>query len=292
MVRTDLVNPVRGDGDRLRVGSASMTGDDVRGSDPAPRPSFRRVRILNVQVDDLTMDDLLAIREGTFMTLHADMLLKLQQDREFYEMLPMFQVVTCDSQVLYFLLKLIRRPVRTRVSGSDYFPRFCERYRDDPSVTIFMCGAGPGIAERAARKVNERAGRDLVVGTASPPFDATPDGPFVDELAAQINASGATVLMMGMGTPRQERFIVALRERLTTVRLYMPLGGTIDYEAGAVKRPPAWVTNAGLEWASRVLHEPRRRWRRYLIDDPKVLFLVAKDVLGRYRNPFGASGSS
>ena len=269
-----------------------MAGEDARGSTPATRHTFRRVRILNVEVDDLTMDDLLEIRQGTFMTLHADMLLKLQQDREFHDMMPMFQVVTCDSQVLYFLLKLIRRPVRTRVSGSDYFPRFCERYRDDPSVTIFMCGAGPGIAELAAAKVNARAGRDIVVGTASPPFEATPDGPYVDELAAQINASGATVLMMGMGTPRQERFIVALRDRLTTVQLYMPLGGTIDYEAGAVKRPPAWVTNAGLEWASRVLHDPRRRWHRYLVDDPKVLFLVAKDVLGRYRDPFGAPRSS
>ena len=285
------MNRFQSDSEQCRVTSESMGTEDEGQSSPGAPPKFRRVPILNVHLDDMSMNDLLAVRDGMFMTLHADMLLKLQQDRDFYEMLPMFQVITCDSQVLYFLMKLIRRPVQERVSGSDYFPAFCERYRDDPSATIFMCGAGPGIAERAAAKVNSRAGRDIVVGFTSPRFDAVPDGPYVDELAAQINASGATVLMMGMGSPRQERFIAALRPKLTSVRLYMPLGGTIDYEAGAVKRPPAWVTKAGLEWAWRVLHEPRRRWRRYLLDDPKVLYLVLEDVLGRYRNPFGTPDS-
>lgn len=250
------------------------------------RPTYRRVPILNVHLDDMSMEDLLEIRDGVFMTLHADMLLKLQQDREFFDLMPMFQVVTCDSQVLYFLMKLIRRPVQARVSGSDYFPAFCNKYRDDPSVTIFMCGAEPGIAEIAAEKVNRRTGRDIVVGTASPPFDMQPGSDAVEQLLAQINDSGATVLMMGLGTPKQEKFIARYRDRLPHVRLYMPLGGTIDYEAGAVKRPPAWVTNVGLEWAWRVVRDPRRRWRRYLVDDPKALALVVKDAFGRYRNPF------
>jgi hypothetical protein len=88
------------------------------------------VRLLNVDVDDLTMDELLAgFKEGMLLTLHVDMIMKLQHDEEFYELLPEFDVVTCDSQILYFASKVLGTPLRARVSGSDYWPLFCEKFR-------------------------------------------------------------------------------------------------------------------------------------------------------------------
>lgn len=247
---------------------------------------FRRVPLLNVHVDDLSMDELLSIREGVVLTLHADMLLKLQQDREFHDLLPMFDVITCDSQVLYFAMKLMRRPVQARVSGSDYFPALYMRYANDPTVSIFLCGAAPGVAERAAAEINRKAGRDIVVGTASPPLGLADGTPEAEQLLAQINASGATVLVVGLGAPKQEKFIARYRDRLPGVRLFLPLGGTIDYEAGEVVRPPGWVTNVGMEWAWRVVREPRKRWRRYLVDDPRAFAYLLRDAFGRYRDPF------
>ena len=77
------------------------------------------------------------------LTLHVDKIMKLQQDREFYQLLPKFDIITCDSQILTITARLLGTPLKEWVSGSDYFPRFCMRYRDDLSVTISYAEARP-----------------------------------------------------------------------------------------------------------------------------------------------------
>ena len=253
----------------------------------------RKVRLLNVEVDDVTMEELVeTFRQGVLLTLHVDMIMKLQQDREFYELLPKFDVITCDSQILTIAARLLGTPLKERVSGSDYFPRFCTRYRDDPSVTVFICGGAPGVAESAHRKINAKVGRQMVVGTNAPSrdYDRRPDE--IDQLIAQINRSGATVLLVGLGGGRQEKFIFRYRDRLPGVKLFLPLGGTIDYEAETLRRPSAWITDAGLEWLYRVLHEPRQRWHRYFVHQPPFLYLLGRQLLGAYSDPFANASST
>jgi exopolysaccharide biosynthesis WecB/TagA/CpsF family protein len=250
--------------------------------------AFRKVPVLNVHVHDVTMNELLTTFDrGLLLTLHTDMLVKLQKDRAFYDALHRFDLVTCDSQILFFALRLMGTPVRERVSGSDFFPRFYMARRNDPSVSIFLCGGAPGVADLAARRINKRAGRRIVVGTDAPGFDYENKPTEVDRIIDRINASEATVLVVGLGGGRQEKFILNHRDRLPHVRMFLPLGGTIDYEAGTLKRPAPWVTNLGLEWLYRVLKEPRQRWRRYFLDDPPALWFLVKQKLGLYRNPFG-----
>lgn len=252
----------------------------------------KKVRLLNVEVDDLTMDELVdTFKEGLLLTLHVDMIMKLQKDREFHDILPQFSPVTCDSQILITAARLLGTPLRGRVSGSDFFPRFYMKYRDDPSVTIFICGGAPGVAEIAARKINEKVGRTMVVGTDSPPFDFENRPGEIDRMVDKINASGASVLVVGLAAGRQEKFIVRNRRRLPNVRTFLPLGGTIDYEAETLVRPSPWVTNAGLEWLYRLVSEPRQRWRRYLVHQPPVLKLLLLQALGLYRDPFAGAGT-
>ena len=105
-------------------------------------------------------------------------------------------------------------------------------------------------------------------------------------MVARINESGASVLVVGLAAGRQEKFLVRNRHRFTHARTFLPLGGTVDYEAGVLPRPAPWVTNMGLEWLYRLLREPRQRWRRYLVHQPPVLWLLLLQALGKYRNPF------
>jgi N-acetylglucosaminyldiphosphoundecaprenol N-acetyl-beta-D-mannosaminyltransferase len=249
--------------------------------------SYNKIKLLNVQLDDIGMQELVeTVTQGVVLTLHVDMIMKLQKDREFYDLLPKFDVITCDSQILTVAARLLGTPVKERVSGSDYFPKFYTHYRDDPGITIYLCGGAPGVAEIARRKINAKVGREMVVGTGSPSrnFDRSPEE--IDRIVADINASGATVLLVGLGGGRQEKFIFQIRDRLPAVRLYLPLGGTIDYEAETLKRPPAWVTNSGLEWLYRLVREPLQRWRRYILHQPPFLYLFALQKLGLYTNPF------
>lgn len=272
-----------------------MTGprSDAERRDGAPAsglpPGRRRVRLLNVDVDDVTMDELVeSFREGLLLTLHVDMLMKLQEDREFHAIVPQFDVVTCDSQILFAAARMLGTPLRERVSGSDFFPRFYARHRDDPRVTVFLCGGAPGVGELARRRINAKVGREMVVGTDSPPRDYDRRPEIVDAMIARINASRASVLVVGLGAGRQEKFIVQHRGRLPWVRAFLPLGGTIDYEAGTLGRPAPWVTDWGLEWFYRLARQPRQRWRRYVVHQPPVLIHLARQRMGRYRDPFAS----
>jgi N-acetylglucosaminyldiphosphoundecaprenol N-acetyl-beta-D-mannosaminyltransferase len=245
-----------------------------------------KIRLLNMDVDNTTMEDVLNKTEGTILTLHVDMIAKLQKDRAFYDLANRFDVITCDSQILYFASKALRTPFKERVSGSDYFPKFYMKYANDPSITIYLCGAMGDIAERAMKAINLKVGREMVVGAYGPPAGWEQDGEEVERMVKMIDESGASVVVVGLGAGAQERFIFNQRDRLSKAKLFLPLGGTIDYEAGDVRRPPAFITTAGLEWAWRLVREPGRRWRRYLVHQPPVMLHLGKQLVGKYRNPF------
>ncbi|MEO9518195.1 MAG: WecB/TagA/CpsF family glycosyltransferase [Paracoccaceae bacterium] len=257
------------------------------GSKMLVNQNLKPVPMLNAFVHDLDMDDLVKnFTEGMMLTLHVDMIMKLQQDQEFYDILDQFDVVTCDSQIMYFATKFLGTPVRQRVSGSDYFPKFYMHHKDNPDMTLFMMGGKPGVAELAASNVNEKVGREFIVGTYAPSFDFEDKPDEIEDMIAQVNASGATALLVGLGGGRQEKFIIKHRDRMPGVKLWLPLGGTIDYESGTFDRPPAWITEAGFEWLYRLIKEPRARFHRYVVHEPPFLWAVLKQKLGFYRDPF------
>lgn len=252
----------------------------------APLVRLREVSLLNAFVHDVTMNQVVEhFERGVMLTLHVDMMIKLRKDREFYDLLRRFDLVTCDSQIMYFALKFLGTPVSERVSGSDFFPRFYQHHRDNPEMTVFMLGGKPGIADIAAERINTKVGREFVCGTYAPSFDFEDRPDEIEHMLSLVNSSGAKALLVGLGGGRQEKFIFRYRDRLTDVKLFLPLGGTIDYEAGTLQRPAPWVTGMGLEWFYRLIKEPRQRWRRYLLQDPPFLFDVLKQKLGLYRDP-------
>ena len=135
----------------------------MSGEGTSPREvGYKKVPLLNAFVHDVTMDEVVRdFNEGLMLTLHVDMIMKLQQDPEFYEIFKKFDLITCDSQIMYFATKFMGTPVKERVSGSDYFPKFYMHHKDNPDVTVFMCGGKPGIADIAGGK-DQRQGRARV----------------------------------------------------------------------------------------------------------------------------------
>jgi len=125
-----------------------------------------------------------------------------------------------------------------------------------------------------------------IVATDSPAKDYDSRPGEIQRMIARINESRASVLLVGLGAGRQEKFMVKFRDRFPHVKMFLPLGGTIDYEAGTLARPPAWITDAGFEWLYRVLREPRQRWHRYFVHQPPVLYHLFRQKIGLYNNPF------
>jgi N-acetylglucosaminyldiphosphoundecaprenol N-acetyl-beta-D-mannosaminyltransferase len=176
--------------------------------------------------------------------------------------------------------------VANRLPGSDIVPAFCARNASNPDVRIFLLGARPGVAQAARESMNRKAGRELVVGAHGPSMNFVDDPAEVDAALEMIEASGANVLLVGLGAPKQELWIASVRHRLPQVRVMMGIGATIDYEAGEVKRAPVLLRRLGLEWTYRVATEPRRYLMRY-VRSSKFLWWMLMDRLGLYKDPFG-----
>lgn len=219
---------------------------------------------------------------GVVFTLNPDHCYHLQHNVAFLRAYRTADFITSDSKYVYWSLKLIGRPIQEKVSGSDLVPTYCHHHRNNPDVRVFLLGAGPGIAQRALERINAREGRAIVVGAHSPSMNFVSDEREIAEVIGIINESRATALIVGLGAPKQEIWITQHRHAMPSVKVFMGVGATIDYEADAVKRAPRWMTRNGLEWVYRITTEPRRYWRRYLRDF-EFFWLVLLDGFGFYR---------
>ena len=255
----------------------------------SPAVSWPRQPLLNVWADDLSMDELLqrmATTGAVVFTVNPDHLYHLQYNPAFLQAYRSADIITVDSHYVRLALRAQGRTVANRLPGSDIVPAFCARNAANPDVRIFLLGARPGVAQAARESMNRKAGREMVVGAHGPSMNFVNDPAEIEDVLKMVAASGANVLLVGLGAPKQEMWIASVRRRLPQVKVMMGIGATIDYEAGAVKRAPVLLRRLGLEWTYRVATEPKRYLMRY-VRSSKFLWWMLMDRLGRYKDPFG-----
>ena len=249
--------------------------------------TINTVNLLHLPVHNLSQEELLENLKygGVVFTPNLDHLSKLQSDPEFYQVYRSATYRVCDSQVLMYAAKLMGQPLQEKISGSDLLPAFCEYYRDDPEITIFLLGGMPGVAEQARERINQKVGREMVVATYSPPYGFEKDDSECEKIIELVNRSGATTLAVGLGAPKQEQWIARYKLRFDTVKIFLAVGAALDFEAGNRSRSPQWMSKMGLEWTYRLALEPKRLWKRYLVDDLPVVWQLLQQKLGRYEPP-------
>jgi N-acetylglucosaminyldiphosphoundecaprenol N-acetyl-beta-D-mannosaminyltransferase len=145
----------------------------------------------------------------------------------------------------------------------------------------FFYGGGPGVAERLAKRLQERFGGLLIAGTWSPPFGeltAADEEAMID----RITSSKPDIVWVGLSTPKQERWMARYVGRLP-VPVLIGVGAAFDMHAGLKRQAPRWMQRSGLEWLFRLATEPRRLWRRYLLNNPRFICRLALQSLGVIR---------
>ena len=234
-----------------------------------------KVKILNIDIDNISQSELLhSLHQGIVFTPNVDHLMKLQKDNEFLEAYSISDYNICDSQILIYASKFLGTPIKEKIAGSDFFPAFCQFHRHNQEIKIFLLGAAPGIAQKAQKMINKQIGRNIIVDSYSPSFGFENNEKECQKIINIVNSSGATVLVVGVGAPKQEKWIYRYRKQLSSISIFMGLGATIDFESGTIKRSPKWISQVGLEWLFRLWCEPQRLWKRYLIDDVPFLKLI------------------
>jgi len=240
------------------------------------------VRIMETWVDRVAMDDAVdhietLVSEGDFsytVTPNVDHLIKLRHDPEFRAAYAAADLSVPDGVPLLWASRLLGTPLPERVNGTDLFVRLCAMAaRKDYSV--YLVGGAPGTAAAATRVLREQHDGLRIAGNACPPIGFDRRSATNDPVVEAVAASGADILFVALGAPKQEKWIHAHGNR-TGVRHAIGIGGSFALIAGDIRRAPLWAQRSGLEWAWRLAHEPKRLWRRYLVDDLPFLRYLAK----------------
>jgi exopolysaccharide biosynthesis WecB/TagA/CpsF family protein len=159
-------------------------------------------------------------------------------------------------------------------------------HKDDADCKIFLLGAKEGVAAKAMERINAKVGRQIVVGAYSPSFGFEKNEEECKEIVNIINKSDANVVLVGVGAPKQEKWIMKWKHLMPGIKVWMALGATIDFEAGNVKRAPKIYQKLAMEWLYRFTREPKRLFHRYFVDDMKFFWYFGKQLLGIYKDPF------
>ncbi len=257
---------------------------------PRSNTFTNQVGILNIPFDNMSIIELLEkLERGVVFTPNVDHLMKLQKDADFFKTYVKADYRVCDSQILMFASRFLGTPLKEKISGSDFFPTFCRFHRNNEAVTIFLLGGTDGVAVRARGKINSRIGRKIIVGAHSPSFGFEKNEQECLEIIDMVNRTGATVLAVGVGAPKQEKWIYKYKDKFTNVKIFFAVGATIDFEAGVIKRAPNWMSKMGIEWLFRIYSDPKRLWKRYLVEDLPFFWLLILQKLRLYRPPsFGS----
>lgn len=250
------------------------------------REARRRVDLGGVLIDrvsvssavDRIRDFLRSGKTNQIVTVNLDFVAISRREPAFRETLNGAELAVADGMPLVWVSRMGEEPLPQRLTGVELVDECCQ-VAVETDTSIFLLGAGPGVADQAADRLRERFPGLRIVGVYAPPF-----APLTEEenerILQTINAAQPDFLFVALGAPQQDMWIRANRDRLD-VPVCMGVGCVLDLLAGVVSRAPSWMQHAGLEWLFRLLQEPSRLWRRYIVDDLPVLAWLVRQSLDR-----------
>ena len=243
------------------------------------------VRLFNGRFDPVTLDqcvnqvftDMAMGKRGWLCTVNVAILMMMRESPALQRFADQATWTVADGQPVIWASRWFGTPLPERVTGVDIVERLCERAQAD-GKGIYLLGASRSVIDTLAQRVQSRFPALRI---------AYDDGYFTAEQAAEradaIAKSGASILLVGMGVPRQEQFIEQQWARLG-VQLAIGVGGSFDVLAGLRDRAPSWMQKTGLEWLYRLIQEPGRLWKRYLVTNTRFVLLVVRGLfLHSYR---------
>lgn len=241
-----------------------------------------RMKFMNIEIDNLTMDEaleeinrLIQINKNAYVvTPNVDHIVQLERGGELNEVYKNADLILTDGKPLIWISKWYGTPIKEKISGSDLFPHLCSLAAKN-NYRMYFLGAAEGVAAKAAENLKTRFPGLQVVGTYSPPFGFEKDDAEMGKIKKQIKNVKPHILIIGLGCPKQELFILHHKDELG-VPISLGLGASLDFESGNIKRAPKWLADHGLEWAYRIIQDPKRLARRYFVDDRKILGLMIR----------------
>ncbi|MCP4614555.1 MAG: WecB/TagA/CpsF family glycosyltransferase [Planctomycetes bacterium] len=244
------------------------------------------IQILYNRVDLLTTSQVHNEIDTAIKSNHKELVLNVNvncinlsyQHKWLRDFLNQSKVVFCDGSGIMLGARILGHHIPERITYADWMWQLAE-FAELRDFTFFFLGAKPNIADKAAARLKERFPNLKVVGVCHGYFDKTSGSEENEAVIERINAVKPNILVLGFGMPLQERWLMENWSRVEA-NIALTGGAVFDYVSGELQRAPRWMTDHGLEWLGRLLIEPRRLWRRYLIGNLLFLWRVIKQRLG------------
>ena len=250
-----------------------------------------RIRLLSVGVDSVTLpqavrhvlDELALGRGGWVITPNLDILRRLVVDPGFAQLATGADLLLADGMPLVWASRLKGTPLPERVAGSDLIWRLAEAAAAE-GRSLYLLGGNPGAAADAARTFATTYSGIRIAGAECPPLGFERDAAYMRQLRERLVAAKPDIVFVALGCPKQEHVAAMLREHLPST-WFLGVGISFSFVSGEVRRAPAWMRRVGLEWFHRMLQEPRRLVKRYLVDGvPFALRLFLSSLVDRFRS--------
>ena len=240
------------------------------------RPSF-----LSVPLDPLTMDEtvarcrelILSGRAAQHVVLNAGKCVLLEDEPELRGIVSRCDLVNADGQSVVWAARLLGVRVPERVAGIDLMERLCG-LAESERWPVYFLGARDDVLARFEAEARRRFPSLLVAGRRNGYFREAEE----TDVAEDVRRSGARILFVAISSPLKERFLARQIQRMGPI-FAMGVGGSFDVWAGLTSRAPGWMRRAGLEWLYRLLQEPRRMWKRYLVGNSRFAWIVARSYV-------------
>jgi N-acetylglucosaminyldiphosphoundecaprenol N-acetyl-beta-D-mannosaminyltransferase len=251
----------------------------------------QKINICGTEIDNLTfaetMEEISRLitkkAPAYIVTPNIDHIVKLRKDGEFRKVYAGAALVLADGMPLLWAAKFFGTPLKEKISGSDLLPNFC-RLAVDKGFSLFFLGGREGAVEKAAQIMQAKYPGIRIVGTYCPPVGFEKDIIENTRVINKIKEAHPDVLFVGLGAPKQEKWAYKFKDQYQ-VPVSAGIGVSFEFIAGMVKRAPLWMQRSGLEWLWRLMMEPGRLWKRYILDDSVFFWLVLKQKLGILRAP-------
>lgn len=240
-----------------------------------------RVTLFGCNIDNVSMGETLervedfvrARRPHQHVVVNVDKLVKASRDEDLRRIINACDLVNVDGMPVVWASRLLGKPLKERVAGIDLFEALMRRAADK-GWRVFLLGARPDVVREVAATYVRRYPALVLAGVR----DGYWQGKDAEAgVVRQVRDSRADLLFVAISSPMKERFL-GLYQAEMRIPFAMGVGGSFDVATGRVKRAPAWMQKAGLEWFFRFLQEPRRMFRRYFIDDMAFIWLVIKEA--------------
>jgi N-acetylglucosaminyldiphosphoundecaprenol N-acetyl-beta-D-mannosaminyltransferase len=261
---------------KTRRETAPETGELAAGSG-----ADMRVRIGQLEIDAVTfaqalerIAELVEGRDGGIVfTPNVDHVVKAEHHPDFRRAYSRADLCLADGMPLVWASRLMGSRLPEKVSGSDLLVPLM-RMAAEHRWGVYLLGGGHGVAEDAGEKLTRELGA-RIVGTDSPTVRLDGGGDCSEQTLERLRTASPDLVLVAFGAPKQELWIDRFSDRIRPA-VAIGVGGSLDFITGQTRRAPAWMSRAGIEWLFRLLQEPRRMWRRYLVEDPAFIVIVAR----------------